>query len=118
MVHRCDVNLEVRREVPHLANTRCWITRIDGDNGPMVEELRWFCRKLSPIECVVGLHNDGPCVGVRGGLALEIPRVEFGDGGVEIVVVEYDSRHDLSGVIDLEDVHDRNLEVRQLAFSG
>ena len=37
---------------------------------------------------------------------------------VEIVVVEYDSRHDLSGVIDLEDVHDRNLDVRQLAFSG
>ena len=43
----------------------------------------------------VGPRDDRPRVRVGGRFAGEVARIELGDGGVEVVEVEHDDRHDL-----------------------
>ena len=59
-----------------------------------------------PIERSVGPRDDRPRVRVGGRFAGEVPRVEFGDGGVEIVELEHDDRRDLIVGVDFDDAQD------------
>ena len=57
-----------------------------------------------PIERSVDPHDDRPRVRVGGRFAGEVPRVEFGDGGVEVVELEHDECHDLiRAAVDFDD---------------
>ena len=55
-------------------------------------------------------RDDRPRVRVGGRFAGEVPGVELGDGGVEVVEVEHDDRHDPLVGVDLDDVEDLGVE--------
>ena len=48
--------------------------------------------------------DDRPCVRVGGRFAGNVARIEFGDGGVEVVEIELTSRYDPFVGVDLDDV--------------
>ena len=56
-----------------------------------------------PVELGIGTRDDRPGVRVGGRFAGEVPGVEFGEGGVDVVEVEHDDRHDPSVGVDLGD---------------
>ena len=63
-----------------------------------------------PVDRGVGLRDDRPRVRVGGGFAGEVPGVEFREGGVDVVGVEHDARHDPLVGVDLDDVERLDVE--------
>ena len=55
------------------------------------------------VERGVGPRDDRPRVRVGGRFAGEVPGVEFREGGVDVVEVEHDARHDPFVGVDLDD---------------
>ena len=51
--------------------------------------------------------HDRPCVRVGGRFAGEVASIEFFDGGVDVVEVEHDARHDPLFGVDLSDAEHR-----------
>ena len=105
-MHSLDVDAEVGRE---FQAARVYAVSSPGANdGPrrwsmftQVWRRRW---QFVPVERGVGLRDDRPRVRVGGRFAGEVPRVELGDGGVEVVEVERDDRRDPVVGVDLDDV--------------
>ena len=56
-----------------------------------------------PVERGVRPRDDRPRVRVGGRFAGEVPGVEFLEGGVDVVEVEHDDRHDPLVGVDLDD---------------
>src|ERR1700739_4946224 len=63
------------------------------------------CRRcdFTPIVRNVNTGDYRPCARIRCRFAGEVAGVEFGDGGVEVVEVEHDDRHDLTVDVDFGD---------------
>jgi len=51
----------------------------------------------------VGTRDERPRARVGRRFAGEVPRVEFGDGGLEVVEVEHDDRRDSPVGVELDD---------------
>ena len=68
-----------------------------------VNRIRRRRGKFLPSEPGGDLCNDRPCIRMGGRFAGEVPRVEFFEGGVEVVGIEPDVCHDLVLGVDLKD---------------
>ena len=65
----------------------------------------WCCRgKFAPVDRGVALCDHRPRVRVGRRFAGEVPGVELRDGGVEVVGVEHDDRHNPSVGVYLDEV--------------
>ena len=71
-----------------------------------------------PVELGIGARNDRPRVRVRGRFAGEVPGVEFGEGGVDVVEVERDVCDDPLVGVDLDDAEHLGVETRRAAVSA
>ena len=80
----------------------------------MVDADPVLCRrgKLVPIECGVDPSDDRPRLSVGGRFVGEIARVEFREGGVDVIESEPDDGHDPTVGTDLDDVDHFRLERR------
>ena len=63
-----------------------------------------------PVERGVGTRDDRPRVRVGGRFAGEVAGVEFLEGGVDVVGVEHDARHDPLVGVDLDDAEHLDAE--------
>ena len=71
-----------------------------------------------PDERPISPHDDRPCLCVGGRFAGNVARVEFGDGGVEIVEIENDSCHSPFVGVDLDHVDSGDIErIRSLTLA-
>ena len=85
---RSNSGTEVRGQVTGLDRYE----RVDGRCSPNPASSEQFV----PVERGVGPRDDRPCVRVGGRFAGEVPGVELLEGGVDVVGVERDVRHDPS----------------------
>ena len=69
----------------------------------MFDPVRRRRRQLVPVERGVGPRDDRPRVRVGGRFAGEVSGVELLEGGVDVVEVERDARHDPLVGVDLDD---------------
>ena len=76
-----------------------------GDSAPViqVDPVRCCRWQLVPDERLISADDDRPCVRVGRRFAGEVVGIELGDGGVEVVEVEYDSGHHHPVGVDLID---------------
>ena len=70
-----------------------------------------------PVERGVGPRDDRPRVRVGGRFAGEVPGVEFGEGGVDVVEVERDECDDPLVGVDLDDAEHLGDEIASGARS-
>ena len=104
-MHRRDVDLGVRRVVPCRVEVRDHVARGERCSATVVNvhPIRRGREELAPVEPGVATCDERPCVRVGGRFAGEIPGFELRDGGVEVVEVERDERHDPLVGVDLDD---------------
>ena len=110
-MHGLDVDVEVRVE-SHEA--RMYAVRSPGANvtAPVVDvhPVRRRRGEFVPVECGVDPRDDRPRVRVGGRFAGEVSGVELREGGVDVVGVEHDVRHDPLVGIDLGDAEHFGVE--------
>src|SRR5690348_13355119 len=112
-VYSIDVNGGLRREVlPRGAEVFHQLARRERRPVAMVDtlELRRRWGNFAPSGGRVGLCDDRPAARVGGRFAAEVPRIEFGDGSIEVVEIEHDPCHDPGVAANLEDGEDIGVE--------
>ena len=104
-VHRDDVIGDLRGHVPRGVDVVHQLARLEADHGAVVDAGPIRCRRrgLLAIERGVGRDDRRPGSCVRCGFACDVAGFELGVGGIDVVGVEEDPRHDLVGFVRLDD---------------
>ena len=104
-MHGFDVDAGIRSDVPDGTNRCGQISIIDRHERSMVDVNRFRSRrgKFATIESGGDPRNDRPCVCVGSSFTGEVSRVEFFEGGVDVVWVNHDVRRDPIVGVDLRD---------------
>src|ERR1700727_3938238 len=102
-MHRLDVDAEVWREVPNGADGRGHVAGLERCTLPVIDGDPVRRRNFVPVERGVATSDNRPCVRVGGRFACEVSGIELGEGGVDVVNVEPDARHDPLVGLDLDD---------------
>src|ERR1700751_5982883 len=115
-----DVEVEGLVEVPSGTDVFDAFAVRKGCPPAVVEAHRIRCRRadFAPIVCneYTGDHRPGARMGRR--FAGEVPCVELGDGGVEVVGIEHDACHEPFVGVDLDDVESDCVEpIRALGMA-
>ena len=104
-MHSLDVD---RCPAPSSSDARTYAIHVTGRErcAPTVVDTDPVGRRREefvPVDCGVRLHDGRPGAPVGGRFAGDIAGVELGEGGVEVVEVERDVRHDPLVGVDLRD---------------
>ena len=90
-MHSLDVDADVRRVLPGGADESNLLARREcAPPSPVVDVHKVRCRRgyLPPVEVGVASGDDRPRVHVGGCLPGEVPGVELGECGVDVVGIE------------------------------
>ena len=118
-MHDFDVDVDVRHEVQRGMDVCRDVTGRERCPAPVVDvdPVRRRRGQFVSVDRGVGARDERPRVRVGGRFAGEVSGVEFLEGGVDVVRVEQDLRHDPFVGVDLEDV--KHLGVERLGrWSG
>ena len=100
-----DIDLEVWRDVPGCTDVCDEVTGRHGGESLVVDgrPIRRRRRQFTPVDRGETPRDDRPRVRVSRRFAGKVPGIELGEGGLEVVGVEHDSRHDPFVGVDFDD---------------
>ena len=111
-MHNLNVGVDVLAEFPSGAEVFDYLAGSERCRPAVVDvyAVGRRCGQLVPVERSVACRDDRPRVRIGRRLTGEITCLELGDGGFEVVGVEYDARCDPVVVVDLDDGERCSLE--------
>src|SRR3984957_18729431 len=83
-----------------------------------VNRIRSHRGKFLPVEPGWDRRNRRPCIRIGGPFAREVSGLEFFEGGVDVVGIELDVRHDPLVGVDLDDVEHLDAEISLAGVGG
>src|SRR5947209_19491599 len=103
-MHRLNVDAELWREVPNVAEGRCHVVRLEWCALPVIDGDPVRPWNFVTVEGGIATLDYCPLGRVSGTLAGEVSGVELRNRSVEVVEVEDDPRQKLSAATDFDDV--------------